>query len=261
MIDFAAACLPHDSTGLSPLFVECGYEPRLSIDWTQVKDPVSVKERINREDARKFVERMEAIWDVAKGSIQQAQERQKKQADRHRREIDFEVGDNVWVTTKEWRTERPNRKLDSQMEGPYPILERVGNAYKLDLPPSIKVHPVIAASRLRKAADNPVPGQHPDPPLPIEVNGEAEWEVEQILASRLLRKKTLQYRAKWIGYDTDPMWYNAENFKGSPYKLRDFHMSNPSAAGPPVQLPYWIECWEQDKEPEDRSDDNRTSPA
>ena len=82
-----------------------------------------------------------------------------------------------------------------------------------------------------------------------------------ILASRLFRKKTLQYRAKWVGYDTDPEWYNAQNFKASPHMLRDFHKDNPSAAGPPTQLPYWIECWEQGEEPEDRSDDNRTSPA
>ena len=87
------------------------------------------------------------------------------------------------------------KKLDSQMEGPYKILGRVGNDYRLvDLPPSIKVHPIIAAARL----SDPVPGQHPDPPPPIEVNGEAEWEVEKILASRLFRKKTLQYRAKWV---------------------------------------------------------------
>ena len=261
VMDFAAACLPHDSTGLSPLFVECGYEPRLSIDWTQSKDPVSVKEKINREDAQKLVKRLETIWGLAKGSIQQAQERQKKQADRHRREIDFGVGDKVWVTTKEWRTGRPSKKLDSQMEGPYRVLEKVGNAYRLELPPAIKVHPVIATSRLRKAADDPVPGQHPEPPPPIEVNGEAEWEVERILASRLLRKRTLQYKAKWIGYDTDPEWYNAENFKGSPHMLRDFHANNPSAAGPPAQLTYWIDCWGRGEEPEDRDDDNRTSPA
>ena len=141
------------------------------------------------------------------------------------------------------------------------LKKKVGNAYRLELPPAIKVHPVIATSRLRKAADDPVPGQHPEPPPPIEVNGEAEWEVERILASRLLRKRTLQYKAKWIGYDTDPEWYNAENFKGSPHMLRDFHANNPSAAGPPAQLTYWIDCWGRGEEPEDRDDDNRTSPA
>ena len=74
-MDFAATCLPHDSTGLSPLFVECGYKPRLSIDWVQSKDPVSVKEKINRE---KLVKILETIWGLAKGSIQRAQERQKR---------------------------------------------------------------------------------------------------------------------------------------------------------------------------------------
>ena len=49
--------------------------------------------------------------------------------------------------------------------------------------------------------------------------------------------------------------------KASPHILWDFHKNNPSAAGPPTQLPYWIECWEQGEEPEDRSDDNRTSVA
>ena len=126
MVDFAASCLPHESTGVSPFFAECGYEPRLSIDWDQLeaRKPGSTKERINREEADQFVQRMQEIWDLVKGSMKRAQERQKKQADRHRREIDFDVGDSVWVTTKEWRTGRPIKKLDSQMEGPYKILPR-----------------------------------------------------------------------------------------------------------------------------------------
>ena len=61
-------------------------------------------------------------------------------------------------------------------------------------------------------------------------------EAEGILASRLFRKRTLQYKAKWVGYDTDPGWYNAENFKGSHHMLRDFHRDNPSAAGLPSYL-------------------------
>jgi len=161
MVDFAAACLPHESVESSPFLIECGYEPRLSIDWKQTKEPQTVKERINRDDARKFVKRMEDIWILARDSMREAQGQQKKQADRRRRAIDFDVGDFVWVTTKEWTTGRPSKKLDSQMEGPYKILERVGNAYRLDLPASIKVHPVITANRLRRAAMGPVPGQRP----------------------------------------------------------------------------------------------------
>jgi transposase InsO family protein len=259
MVDFAAACLPHESIESSPFLIECGYEPRLSIDWNQTKEPQTVKERINRDDARKFVKRMEDIWTLARDSMGEAQGQQKKQADRRRRAIDFDVGDFVWVTTKEWTTGRPSKKLDSQMEGPYKILERVGNAYRLDLPASIKVHPIITANRLRRAAMDPVPGQRPDPPPPVEVSGDIEWEVERILASRLLRRRTLQYRAKWVGYDTDPTWYNAENFKGSPHLLRNFHIANPSAPGPPCNLGYWVTSWEDGEDPKEQDNDN--SPA
>jgi hypothetical protein len=33
IVDFAFAALPQETTGLSPFFVERGYEPRVSFDW------------------------------------------------------------------------------------------------------------------------------------------------------------------------------------------------------------------------------------
>jgi hypothetical protein len=60
------------------------------------------------------------------------------------------------------------------MAGPYTILEQVGHAYWLDLPPAIKIHLVILADKLRKAADDPLLAQIQEPGLPIVVNGQEE---------------------------------------------------------------------------------------
>jgi hypothetical protein len=94
-----------------------------------------------------------------------SQERYTIQANKHRRPVDFAVGDKVWVTTKYWKNDRPSRKLANQMEGPFEILEQVGHSFRLKLPDSMKIYPVLHADKLRKDPGNPLPGQF-NPELP-----------------------------------------------------------------------------------------------
>ena len=200
---------------------------------------------------------IEEIWNIAKAGMEHAQAKQKKQADQHRREVDFQVGDEVMVTTKDWNLGRPSRKLSDQAAGKYRIIEKVGNAYRLDLPNSIKVHPIFSPEKLRLASSSePLPGQIPDPQPLIEVNGRDEYEVEKILAVRLYRGK-LQYRVKWIGHDDDPDWYPAGNLKNAPRALRDFHQEYPDRPGPPKRLQIWLQAAEDEKFVGDHKEDDR----
>jgi hypothetical protein len=73
----------------------------------------------------------------------------------------------VWVITKNWKTERPSRKLDYQIAGLYKIISKIGNLYKVKLLDSVKVYPVFSLDKLWKAAIDPLLGQVNPPSLPI----------------------------------------------------------------------------------------------
>ncbi|KAJ5099347.1 Retrovirus polyprotein [Penicillium argentinense] len=244
MVDFAAAALPQETTGVSPFFVERGYEPHVSFDWetpaecdwlSQVSPRLRESLDPQAQEARVYTSRLQDIWEETQQRATRAQSRQQQQANQHRREEDFGVGDLVYVTTRNWRTDQPGRKLANQASGPYRIVEKIGHSYRLDLPDSIRVHPIFAPEKLLKATlMEPLPGQIVDPTPPVEVNGDTEWEAEEIIAVRLHYRK-FQYKAKWIGSEDDN-WYPASDFKNAPEKLIEFHRRYPDLPGPPKRL-------------------------
>jgi hypothetical protein len=72
----------------------------------------------------------------------------------------------------------------------------------------MKWHNIHHQSLLEPAANDLYPGQRPDAPLPVDIDGKDEYLIEAILDSRIHSCK-LQYLVKWIGYDM-PGWEPAE---------------------------------------------------
>ena len=112
-------------------------------------------------------------------------------ANRRRRTApDLVSGQKVWLLRKHVVTRRPSRKLDVRRLGPYEIMEAVGrSAFRLQLPPSMQVHPVFHVNLLEPHVANAFPGRVVPRPLPEIVDSYEEFEVHKILDSRILRRR------------------------------------------------------------------------
>ena len=82
-----------------------------------------------------------------------------------------------------------SEKLTKRFMGPYKVKRIVSsNAIELELPKSIKIHPVVNVSRVQLYKSQ-VEGQKKIPPKPVIIEEEEEFEVEKILNKRMVREK------------------------------------------------------------------------
>ena len=180
-----------------------------------------------------------------------------KSANAHRREVDFDVGDHVWLNIKYWNTARPSLKLDNKNSGPFKIVAKEGHSFRIRLPASMQINPVMSPDKLRKSAEDPLPGQVNKPEDPVQIAGDLEYEVEEILAVRK-RWNKLEYRVKWKGYEEEDLeWYPPSELKGAPHKLKNFHLNYPRLPGPPLKLEEWIKAWEDGLDEYEHLNDDR----
>jgi hypothetical protein len=117
----------------------------------------------------------------------------------------------------------PTRKLTSRYLGPYIVSAVISTtAYKLELPSTLKIHPVFHVSMIKpyKESDEFL---RATPPAPITLSDNSEkFEVDIILDKRFLRNK-VQYLVKWIGYPLyDATWEPVGNLKNAKEKVKEF---------------------------------------
>jgi hypothetical protein len=75
------------------------------------------------------------------------------------------------------------------------MLAKEGHSYRVELPASMKIHPVFPAESLRRDPNDLLPGQANAPPPPVNVAADDKYKVQEIIAVKLTREK-LTYQAK-----------------------------------------------------------------
>ncbi|KAA0032554.1 DNA/RNA polymerases superfamily protein [Cucumis melo var. makuwa] len=127
------------------------------------------------------------------------QDRQKSYVNNRRRNLEFKVGDQVFLKLSSWRGVihfRRKGKLSPRYIGPYQIMERVGPAaYRLELPIELaRIHDVFYVSMLRKYIPDP---SHVLQEQPVELKEDLSYVEEpvQILDKKeqVLGNKTIPF--------------------------------------------------------------------
>ena len=204
------------ATKISPFQVNYGREPRIGFD---------IRKKRKNEKAEKFVKEMKERHEEVRAALVKSQEKMKRQADRNRKEVEeYRVGDKVLISTKDFSKKlmkRVTKKLTEKFIGPYVVRKIVSeNAVELELPASLRIHPVVNVRRIVKYREQ-IEGQKIPPP-PVEVAGKKEYEVEEILDRQERRGKT-KYLVKWKEYMAEKnIWERLENLKNAMEKIEEF---------------------------------------
>ena len=135
------------SIGMAPFEALYGRPCRSPSCWLESTEAVIVGPEMVREAAEKV--------QLIQQRLKAAQDRQKSYADTRRRDLEFQVGEFVYLKTSPRKGVirfKTSGKLMPRFIGPFPILDRVENcAYRLALPPSLDgVHNVFHVSLLKK---------------------------------------------------------------------------------------------------------------
>jgi len=150
----------------------------------------------------------------------------KKFANRKRREKEeYRVGDLVLLSTKDLKWQMKGRRLEKLTEcfiGPYKVKGIVSsNVIELELPKSIKIHPIVNVSRVQLYKPQ-VEGQKKIPPKLVIIEEEEKFKVEKILNKRMIREKE-KFLVRWKGYMAEEdTWESRENLENAKELVKEF---------------------------------------
>ncbi|MBW0478183.1 hypothetical protein O181_017898 [Austropuccinia psidii MF-1] len=217
----------HCSTKQSPFSTVYGRDPQFYSVHIRQDTP-----------AGKLSTKIQSVQQYVKRELEVAINRFKRYEDKSRASPPvFNPGDMVWLSSKNIKSTRPTKKLSERWLGHFKILQKVStHAYLLKLPSQWKsIHPAFHISLLEPVKTSSIPNTHQEPPPPIIIEEEEEFEVSQILYSKIKRGKSW-YLLKWKSFSQDPersTWEPTKNLiKNFPELIKDFHSLYPDMPRP-----------------------------
>jgi hypothetical protein len=209
-------------TGISPFFANHGFNVPTRIETGKIAE-ISEKAKIQAKHLKGLHKQLQVDMEFLAQRTSVYYNRKRLEGPR------FREGDKVYLVRRNIRTKRPSEKLDHRKFGPFKIVRCIRNTnFELQLPPSMRIHPVFHISLLEPA--HPGTPEGPAPEISQETQ-EDEYEVERILDVAEKRKQ-LRWLVKWKGYGNEEnTWEPAKSLTGCQRALEEFYQENPTALG------------------------------
>ncbi|KAF8748004.1 hypothetical protein RHS01_11142 [Rhizoctonia solani] len=168
MAEFAYNNPVHSATGKSPFKAMHGWEPTL----TPSNVPMDVPE------ADDFAAPMEAQWKEIESALWQSKTRMIAREEGSL--LEFEIGEEAWLDTKNLKLKTHSPKLTEQQVGLFKVIEKISDCiYQLELPPTMQVHNIFYVGLLSKVKRDKNQNFENRPP-PVTIDGKEEYKVEGI---------------------------------------------------------------------------------
>ena len=210
LIEFSYNNSYHSSIQMAPYEALYGRKCRSPIGWFDFGETKLIGPNMIQQD----VDKVKLIQE----RLLAAQSRQKSYADNRHRDLEFQIGDWVFLKVSPMRgVMRFGRKgkLSPRYIGPYQIVRRIGKvAYELDLPSYLEaVHPVFHVSMLRKCIGDP---SRVFPVDDIQVTEELSYEEKPVAildrqVRRLRTKDVASVKVLWQNNNREEMTWEAED--------------------------------------------------
>lgn len=184
----------HTSLNCTPYSVLYGQDPPMHLPYFL---GTSSNEVVDRSLAQR-----EMVMQMLQFQLQKAQNRMKRHADKRRVEREFSVGDVVYLKLQPYRQfsvqQRTSNKLAPKFYGPYQVIDKVGKvAYRLQLPPTSKIHSTFHVSQLKKCSNPVVPAGV----LPVFFNDSLTPKIPEAILERKMVKRgdhaAVRFLIKW----------------------------------------------------------------
>ncbi|KAD5961499.1 hypothetical protein E3N88_12972 [Mikania micrantha] len=216
LVEFAYNNSWQASIDMAPFELLYGWKCRAPICWNEVGEKVVEGPELVRITNEKVA--------IAREKLKEAQTRKKSYADQHRRDLEFKVGEHVFLKVSPCRGVRRfgiKGKLSPRFIGPFEILERVGEvSYRLALPPQLShVHNVFHVSLLRGYNYHPLHVvSYPLHMIQEDLSYEEEPEAIIDRQERVMRRKSIPFvKVLWKNHTEREATWETEEIIRSQY--------------------------------------------